>query len=462
MIKLEDFLSLQGSKIHNRVYFRRSSITGVSIDSRTVKKSEAFFSIKGESTDGHKFLRDVVKKGVSLVIINRGSLAAVKKILSETSYITVPDTILALGELARNHRRKFDIPVLCIGGSNGKTTTKDLVSAVLSSNFNVLKTEGNFNNHIGLPLTLLRLKKKHDFAVLEVGCSHFGEIKYLNGIAEPCFGMVTNIGKEHLEFFKNEKGVAKAEFELYDYLRKKKSAVCFMNMDDKFIREYAKKVNDNNKFTYSYGYKTDVKGKFIKFNKDFEPVIKVTGYGKEFDVRISTFGKHSIYNGLAAVAVGLFFGVSQAKIKKALGNFKQASSKRMEITRSKGVIFVNDAYNSNPNSVVMGLETMNEYKGKGEKYVVLSDMLELGRTSKKEHAEIGKLVKKMGFGNLYTYGPDSYNTFKAAIGVENNFYFETKEDMTGMLKAVLNDGDVVYIKGSRGMKMEDVLNRLLN
>lgn len=461
MIKLDDLLNLKGSKVHNRVYFRRSRINGVSIDSRTVKKSEAFFAIKGESTDGHKFLKDVVKKGVSLVVINSRNLAAVKKILSETSYITVTDTILALGELARNHRRKFDIPVLCIGGSNGKTTTKDLVSAVLSSNFNVLKTEGNFNNHIGLPLTLLRLNKKHEFAVLEVGCNHFGEIKYLNGIAEPCFGMVTNIGKEHLEFFKTEKGVAKAEFELYDYLRMK-NGICFMNMDDKFIREYAKKVNDKNKCTYSYGYKTDLKGKFVRFNKDFEPVIKISDGDNEFELRIATFGKHSIYNGLAAAAVGLYFGVSKAKIKKALGNFKQASSKRMEITKSRGIIFVNDAYNSNPNSVVMGLETLNEYNGRGEKYIVLSDMLELGKTSRKEHSEIGKMVKKMGFRNLYTYGPDSYSTFKSAIGIENNFYFDTKEDMTGMLKAVLNEGDVVYIKGSRGMKMEEVLNGLLN
>jgi UDP-N-acetylmuramoyl-tripeptide--D-alanyl-D-alanine ligase len=462
MIKIDDLLNLKGSKVHNRVYFRRSNLTGVSIDSRTVKKSEAFFAIKGESTDGHKFLKDVVKKGVSLVIIDSRNMAAVKKFLSETSYITVPDTTLALGELARNHRRKFDVPVLCIGGSNGKTTTKDLVSAVLSSNFNVLKTEGNFNNHIGLPLTLLRMNKKHDFAVLEVGCNHFGEIKYLMDIAEPRYGMVTNIGKEHLEFFKTEKGVAKAEFELYDYLRKKKSAVCFMNMDDKHIRGYSKKVSKDNQFTYSYEYKTDVKGKFVKFNKNFEPVIKVKGLRKEFELKISTFGKHSIYNGLAAAATGLFFGVPHAKIKKALGNFKQASSKRMEITKSRGIIFVNDAYNSNPNSVVMGLETINEYQGKGEKYVVLSDMLELGKTSRKEHSDIGRLVKRMGFRNLYTYGPDSYSTFKSAIGVENNFYFETKEDMTGMLKTVLNEGDVVYIKGSRGMKMEEVLNGLLN
>lgn len=462
MIKLDDVLSLKGSKIYNRVCFRRTNITGVSIDSRTIKKSEAFFAIKGESTDGHKYLKQVVERGVNLVVICSRYRAQFKTTLSKTPYVTVPDTISALGELARHHRRKFHTPFLAIGGSNGKTTTKDLVSSVLSSKYRVLKTEGNFNNHIGLPLTILRMKKKDEFAVLEVGSNHFGEIEYLNTVAEPDFGMVTNIGKEHLEFFKNERGVAKAEFELYDYLRKEDDGICFMNMDDKYIREYAKKLPGKKKFTYSYGYKTDVKGKFVRFTKDFEPVIRVKGMGKDFEVKVATFGKHSIYNGLAAAAVGLYFKVPVAGIKKALGSFKQASSKRMEVTKHKGMIFINDAYNSNPNSVVMGLETLNEYNTKGQKYILLSDMLELGKTSKKEHSDIGKLVKKMGFRNLYTYGKESYNTFKSAKGVENNFYFESKEDMSQMLKALLRKGDVVYIKGSRGMKMEEVLNNLIN
>ena len=462
MLKLEDFLSLKGSKIYNRVCFRRTNITGVSIDSRTVKKSEAFFAIKGESTDGHKFLEQIVSKGVGLVVISSRKKASVSKLLKKTCFVTVPDTILALGELARSHKRKFDTPVLCIGGSNGKTTTKDLVSSVLSLKYNVLKTEGNFNNHIGLPLTLLRMNSKHQFCVLEVGCNHFGEIKYLNTIAEPDYGLVTNIGKEHLEFFKTEKGVAKAEFELYDYLKKKQDGVCFFNLDDKFIRDYAKKVKDSKKSTYSYGYNSEVTGEFVKFNNNFEPVIKVTRNDKSFELMIATFGKHSIYNGLAAAAIGLYFGVPQSKIKKALGTFKQASSKRMEVTKQKGMIFINDAYNSNPNSVVMGMETVKDYSTKGNKYLVLSDMLELGAASKREHSEIGKLAKKMGFENLYTYGKESFNTFKSAKGVKNNFYFDSKEDMAKMLKAVIKKGDIIYVKGSRGMKMEDVVNSILN
>lgn len=462
MIRLDELLSLKGSKIYNRICFRRTNITGVGIDSRTIKKSEAFFAIKGESTDGHKFLEQVVNKGVNLVVICSRNRAQFKQMLSKTPYITVPDTIFALGELAHIHRKKFKTPFLAIGGSNGKTTTKDLVSAVLSSSFKVLKTEGNFNNHIGLPLTILRMNTRHEIAVLEFGSNHFGEIEYLNKIAEPDFGLVTNIGKEHLEFFKNERGVAKAEFELYDYLKKEEDGFCFMNMDDKYIKEYAGKLPKRKKFTYSYGFKTDITGKFVKFNRDFEPVIRVKGLGKDFEMKIATFGKHSIYNGLAAAAVGLYFGVSPARIKRSLGDFKPSSAKRMEVIKSKGMIFINDSYNSNPNSVQMGLETLKEYKGKGKKFILLSDMLELGKTSKKEHSDIGKLVKKMGFKNLYTFGKKSYYTFKSAKGIENNFYFETKEDLTEMVKAVLKKEDVIYIKGSRGMKMEEVLNGLLN
>jgi UDP-N-acetylmuramoyl-tripeptide--D-alanyl-D-alanine ligase len=456
MLRIKDFEELSGSTIWNGEKIKKIKFKGVAIDSRVVKKSELFIAVKGENTDGHKYLKDVFKRGVKAAVIESKFFNRVKQEFKNKTFIVVPDTIKALGELARNHKNKTKPPVFCIGGSNGKTTTKDLVAAVLSEKYNVLKTEGNFNNHIGLPLTLLRLQKKHNFCVLEVGCSHFGEINYLCEIAEPDYGMITNIGKEHLEFFKNERGVAKAEFELYDYLRNKENKVCFFNIDDKYISRYARNVK--NKYTYGYTNSPDTKGKFKEYNKNFEPVITA---GK-LELTISTFGKHSIFNGLAAAAAGFYFGVAPSKIKTALGSFKQASSKRMEVTKHNGVIYINDAYNSNPNSVKMGLETLKEHKTKGSKHVVLADMLELGSTSKKEHSEIGKLAASMGFKNLYTYGKESYNTFKAAKKIKKNFYFENKEDMASVLRSVIREGDIVYLKGSRGMKMEEVLNQLVN
>ncbi|MEO8209135.1 MAG: UDP-N-acetylmuramoyl-tripeptide--D-alanyl-D-alanine ligase [bacterium] len=457
MLKSDDLISISHIAKKNFDKLKKKKFDNVSIDSRTIKRNDIFFAIKGERTDGHNFLDDVFKKEVLVAVVNEEWFNKAGKKYSGKIFFIVKDTTLALGEFSKIHRSNFNIPILCIGGSNGKTTTKDLTAAVLSQKFNVLKTEGNFNNHIGLPLTLLRLNEHHNFCVLEVGCSHFGEIKYLCEIAMPDYGLITNIGKEHLEFFKDLKGVAQAEFELFDYLKSKKETKIFLNSDDRFIKNYSKKINYEKKFTYSYKFDTDVKGRFKGYNKNFEPEIEISYREKEFKTFISTFGKHSIYNGLAAAATGLFFKVSQSKIKKALQNFKNVSPKRMEVMKVNKMTIINDTYNSNPESVKMGLETMLEFKTKGEKYAVLSDMLELGKVSKMEHSNIGKLAKKLKIKNLYTYGKESYNTFYNAGNLKNNFYFESKEDLIRMMKKNLKSGDVIYVKGSRGMKMEEVV-----
>jgi len=460
MLKLKDLLSVDHSEIILSGLKPDEKFSGVSIDSRNVRKNEIFFAVKGENFDAHKFLNNVFEKGIKIVVVNKSWYKKNKSKYKGKSLVAVEDTIKALGQFASAHRSRFSIPVFCIGGSNGKTTTKDLVSAVLSEKFNVLSTTGNLNNHIGLPLTLLKLKKSHDIAVLEVGCNHFKEVEYLMNIARPEFGMVTNIGKEHLEFFKDLNGVAKAEFELYDYLEKNSGTV-FMNFDDKFIRNKAKKIKKAKVISYSYDFKTDVTGTFEGYNKNYQPVINVHHNSKSFTATISTFGKHSIYNGLAAVTAGLAFKVNVSSIKKALKNFKQNSSKRMEIIDHKGIKFINDSYNSNPESVKMGLETLLGFESKGEKYAVLSDMLELGKGSAEEHSEIGRYALKIGIKNLFTYGKFSLNTFKSAGKIKNNFYFDDKSDLSEMLKRNLRSGDVVYVKGSRGMKMEEVINNII-
>lgn len=460
MIRAEDFFRINTEGFYNIEKVSKYNFESAEIDSRRIKDTQVFFAIKGDNTDGHKYLKDVFKKGVKLAVVEKKWFLKNKKDFKKSSFIVVEDTVLFLGAFAKKHLEKFKIPVLCIGGSNGKTTTKDLVSCVLSQTYNVLKTEGNFNNHIGLPLTLLRLNDKHDFAVLEVGCNHFGEIKYLCEIAKPQFGMITNIGREHLEFFKTVKGVAKAEFELYDYL-KKNNGVCFCNIDDEFIKNYSTKLKKENKFTYSNKKNADVKGKFVKFNKNFEPELSISYKKNSFNVTVATFGKHSIVNGLAAASTGLYFGVSPMKIRKALKEFKPTSTKRMEVIKKNGFTIINDAYNSNPDSVKMGLETINEYNTKGNKYAVLSDMLELGKVSKREHRYIGTLAAKLKLGNLFTTGPESLNTYKSAKGVKNNLYFEKKTDLISYLKNNISKNDVIYVKGSRGMKMEEVVENLI-
>ncbi|CAN5491700.1 UDP-N-acetylmuramoyl-tripeptide--D-alanyl-D-alanine ligase [soil metagenome] len=458
MIDLNDLFKIETKGFYKIEGLDKISFEKASIDSRTVGRKDLFIAIKGDNTDGHKYLKSVFDKGVLAAVVDEKWFRKNKKDFKKNSFIITKDTVSALGDLASNYRDKFTIPVICIGGSNGKTTTKDLTASVLSKKFKVHKTVGNFNNHIGLPLVLLSMDESTQICVLEVGANHFKEVEYLCRIAKPTAGLVTNIGKEHLEFFKNLKGVSKAEFELYDYLLKN-NGICFYNYDDKYIREFALKNNKRNKsISYSYDFNTKIKGKFIKYNTKFEPVISIRSQNSESVTSVSTFGKHSIYNGLAATAIGLHYGLNSSQIKKGLSSFKQSSSKRMELLKSrKGATILNDTYNSNPDSVKMGIETLAEFKAKGNKYVVLGDMLELGASSKKEHSEIGALVRKNNLRNLFTFGKESYNTFLSAAGIENNMYFEDKKELAMEIAKKVSKNDVIYIKGSRGMKMEEVI-----
>jgi len=463
MISYTELLNIESAFPLNSKHLVKKVFPKISIDSRAVKKNDLFLAIKGDTTNGHNFVGKAFDKGVKLAIVEESWFQKNKDKFLNKPFILVKDSTKALGEIARNHKRKFKIPVLCVGGSNGKTTTKDLIAAVLSQKYKVLKTEGNFNNHIGLPLTLLNLNEKHNFCVIETGSNHFGEIKYLCEIAEPDYGIITNIGKEHLEFFKDINGVAKEEFQLFDYLKNKgKETFIFANFDDAYVRKYIEKNKIKDFLPYSYNEKTKVKANFIKYTESFEPVIKVKYNNVSFETKISTFGKHSIYNGIASASVGLYFGVTHNAIKKALSNIKSSGSKRMEIIKKQRKLYINDSYNSNPDSVKLGLETLKEYKSGKQKHIVFGDMLELGNSSKKEHFEIGKLIRKMKFDNLYTFGKESYNTFLGAKGVDNNYYFSEKEDLSEFLKKILKPDDVIYIKGSRGMKMEEIINNILN
>jgi len=457
VITRQEILKLKGEFVQRGKV--SNSYKSVSIDSRSVSINSIFFAIKGETTDGHNYIDNVVKAKAALIFVNRKWFIKNKNKYSKQNFFVVDDTIKSLGKLALIHRDKMNIPVFAVAGSNGKTTTKDLIAEVLSVKFDIIKTEGNFNNHIGLPLTLLRIEDHHNFCIAELGSNHFNELEYLCEIAKPDFALVTNIGKEHLEFFKDLKGVAKEEFQVYDYVSKNGS-VCFYNLDDSYIKTYFNK-HKNNSFTYSYKYKSDVKGKMEGFDNQFRPILSFKYNNKSYRTYINTFGKHSYFNGLPAIAAGLYFGIKPSDILSALKNISNISGKRMEVKEYKGIKVINDAYNSNPDSVKLGLETMKEYKTKGRKHIILSDMLEMGKSTEKVHSDIGKLVRKMKFENLYTYGRDSYHIFKNAKGIKNNFYFKTKDELSDFLKLVVKKGDIVYVKGSRGMQMEDVVNSLL-
>lgn len=457
MILFNDILKVKG-EVRSSFNLPLKKYNNVCINSLQVKKGDIFFAIKGEVNDGHKYIDEVIKRSAGLIFVNNKWYKTNKDKYKRNIFYVVKDTTIALGELAYNYKRRMNIPLLGVAGSNGKTSTKDIIHKVLSNKFNVIKTEGNYNNHIGLPLTLLNIKNKHNFCVAELGSNHFNELEYLCKIAEPDFGLVTNVGKEHMEFFKTLKGVAKEEFTLYDYVTQNGST-CFYNLDDTFINNYYKNHKIKS-FTYSYKYVSNVKGINKGYNKNFNPIIEYQYNGGKHKTHINTFGKHSFYNGLSSIAVGLYFGVAPIQISKALKSLDGISQKRMETNDYSGVKVINDTYNSNPNSVTLGLETMYEYKINGKKHIIISDMLEMGDNSREEHYKLGKIIKKMKFDFVYTYGPMSYNIFEGAKGLKNNFYFENKEILSEFVKLNVKSGDVAYFKGSRGMKIEEVVENI--
>ncbi len=460
-IGLEDFKKLRKCRVYGNTESGKITFSGVSIDSRSCKKTDLFFAIKGERFDGHDFVKDLLKKGTKGAVvsqkwhnkINKNESGFFKKYL----LVVVDDTVKSLGGLASIHRNKFPVPVLAVGGSNGKTTVKEYIAGVLSKKFNVLKTEGNFNNEYGVPLTLFNLNEKHGFCVIETGANHFGEIAYLCNIAKPQFGIITNIGKEHLEFFKDLKGVAKAECEMVDYLYEN-YGMFFLNKDDVYLGKKAPKTGIKS-FSFGKNAKADVKGRIRSFS-GFNPVIEVR-YGKEkFPAKLKMIGSQSFEAALCASAVGFYFGIKPSLIKKALEDVDLHKNKRNELKNNNGIWVIDDTYNSNPDSVKAALENMKRFRVNGKKHIVLADMLELGNMSIKEHLNTGKLVKSYGFENLYTYGNCSYNTFKGAGGLKNNFYFSDKRTLIEFLRLNLKKGDIVLVKGSRSMKMEEVVESL--
>lgn len=437
------------------------SLTGVTIDSRSVRPGDLFVALKGERVDGHDFITKAIEAGAAAVVLGRAWTSRNEALMLSLPVprLVVEDTVKALGELARVYRRKFDIPVIAIGGSNGKTTTKDMIKAVLETRSVVLATEGNLNNHLGVPLTLFRLEKKHKAAVVEIGTNHPGEISYLCDILLPTHGLVTNIGAEHLEFFRTLGGVAKAEGELFDWLKtyRSKTSKVFINADDRFLAKRIRSIR--NAVTYGFrATRATVRGKNLVLSDDARPRFQVKFKSRSFPIELSVPGVHSSTNALAAAAVGLAFQVPPTNIQRALHAFKPAG-KRMEVIEMGGITVLNDTYNSNPDSVRVALQTVGAMKTTGKRIAVLADMLELGPESASMHRQVAREAAKNGVEYLLTYGSLSKETHTAS-NARFKAHYEQKNMLSEYLAELLSPGDVVLVKGSRGMKMEDVVTFL--
>ncbi|MCX6133171.1 MAG: UDP-N-acetylmuramoyl-tripeptide--D-alanyl-D-alanine ligase [Ignavibacteriales bacterium] len=432
---------------------------GISTDSRTVGHGKLFIALHGEKFDGHNFITKAVESGAAAIIADAKWAEANPIMVSSLNLprLIVEDTVTAFGQLANLHRKKFKIPVVVIGGSNGKTTTKEMVSSVLRTKFRVLSTEGNLNNHIGVPQTLLRLERQHQIAVVEIGTNHFGEIAHLCSVAEPTHVLITNVGREHLEFFGTVEGVAKAEGEAFEWIRKNRrsKAVGFINQDDVRVRKQAKGLRKAITFGFNKG-PAMLKGKILSFDDNARALLEMKPKGKKaFRVQVAVPGHHNAMNALAAAAVGLAFKVPAKRIAEALSSFTSAS-KRMQVLKLDRITVLNDTYNSNPDSALAALNVLEGVISKGKKIAVLADMLELGKNAADEHGRIGREVAKSGVRHLLTYGPLSQNTHIESTVVFKS-HFAEKKPLCEHLAELISPGDVVLVKGSRGMKMEEVV-----
>ncbi len=429
----------------------QQAISGFCIDSRAIQPGEIFIAIKGEKFDGHQFIPDVITKDVQNFIVSKSWYETQKNEELIGNYFLVNDTLVALQEISRYFRLKFEIPVLALTGSNGKTTTKEMIAAVLSQKYNVLKNKGNLNNHVGVPLSLLEMTDEHEIAIIEMGTNHRGEIARLAEIANPTCGLITNIGPAHLEFFGSLEGVYQAKSELWQYLEKN-GQIAFVNVDDKLLSKNLPSVTKV--VTYGFENKAQVQGKFLGLDAEGRSSFSVN----QIEINLGMVGMHNIYNALAAVTVGLEFDLNLNQIKVALEKFLP-TSKRMEVIRKKGLVIINDCYNSNPESARKALLTLSQMETRGKRIAVLADMLELGDWGESEHQGIGEYVVSLGnIDHLLTFGPLSNLTTQQAekLGLKAAVHFDDKKELIKYLKSIIDEDDLLLIKGSRGMAMEEV------
>lgn len=429
-------------------------------DSREIEGGELFFALKGERFDGNAFAASAIEKGASYAVVSDPAVAA----SDETRCLLVGDTLKALQDLARYHRaslsvsgnRSGTLPVLALTGTNGKTTTKELIRAVLSSRYNVLATEGNLNNHIGVPLTLLRLAPQHDMAVIEMGASAPGEIAALCRIALPNYGLITNVGKAHLAGFGSFEGVKRAKGELYDYLQRTADRA-FVNMDNPDLRGMASSRPDLSTIPYGLEYS----GSSVLPSCASEPYLSVKLSGGNI-VRTHLIGAYNADNVMAAIAVGGYFGIPEEEAAAAIGAYVP-SNKRSQLEKRGSNTYILDTYNANPTSMSAALDNLASMQA-GKKAVMLGDMLELGEDSLREHEAVVRKVASLAPRYAFFVGKE----FSSAIACEDisslldesgikSFVFQNSDELASYLRSHPLDDTLILVKGSRGMKMEKIL-----
>jgi UDP-N-acetylmuramoyl-tripeptide--D-alanyl-D-alanine ligase len=429
-----------------------AQVRGVCIDSRIVKKGEVFIAVKGDVFDGHDFIDAVIAKGVRVLVVHKPIKVRGLKI----SVIRVKDTVRALGDIARFHRLRFKIPVIALTGSTGKTTTKEMIAIVLGRKYKVLKNEGTQNNHIGVPMTLLKLKPQHKIVILECGTNQPKDIIWLADVARPNMAVFTNIGESHLEGLKSVQGVLNEKWELTSFMGRQDTVI--INADDALLSRRVKK-NIFKVMTYGMGPQADwkashtniVSGRYLSFQVS----------GKK--IELNSCGISNVYNALAAICCGMFFKVPLHDIARALKLFEFPQGRGQIVRLGKGWM-INDTYNANPVSMRSALQTLQAIDTKSKRIFVAADMLELGKSSRALHQALGADIAAGGVDVLITVGPlaKASATYAKPLNKKMQvFACRDVESAQKCLAKVFRNGDAVLIKGSRRMRMEQVAEFLL-
>ncbi len=407
-----------------------------STDSRKIQSGDIFFALKGDSFNGNKYAAQCLKQGASYVIVDE----EIEDKNDQT--IMVADVLTFIQELATYHRRQFNIPIVAIAGSNGKTTTKELLISVLSKQFKTHATAGNFNNHIGVPLTLLSMPLDTEIGLIEIGTNAFGEIAFLSKMVEPSHGIITNIGKEHLEGFGDIEGVAREESELFHYLMKHEG-IAFVNGDDMYLNRMAHRLT--NKITYSISNaEVDVYGEVL----NTAPDLKIAYHDVVINSMLS--GLHNAQNIIASVAIGSHFGIQPSKIAEGVNDY-EPSNNRSETKHIGDNHFLLDAYNANPSSMEAAIDTFATINHPS-KVILLGDMFEMGNTAMEEHRKIAEYALSKDIPTILTG-----SQFAAAITDQKVKIYTTTDELIDYLKSHSYRDTWFLVKGSRGMKMERVL-----
>ena len=420
-------------------------ILGVVIDSRKVGKGAMFAALKGEHVDGHSYIAKAFELGAVCCLAEYAPEGV------SGSVIVVPDVAQAMKDLAEAYRKRFDIPVIGIAGSVGKTTAKEMVAAVLSSKYNVLKTEKNLNNELGVPLTVFRMEPEHEAAVIEMGISDFGEMRRLAKIVRPTMAVYTLIGHAHLERLHDRNGVLRAKTEMVEFMPE--DGTLFLNADDDLLASYECRQE---RVLYGLEPDADVRAENLSYEGLHGMSCDIVSGERRIHVNIPAYGKHMVYAALEGAAVGLKLGLSDNEIAAGIANYETVG-RRASISDTGFITLVDDCYNANPDSVMCGIDSLSQSAGR--KVCILGDMLEMGENREALHAQVGRYAADKGTALLLCVGELSRNTCKAAEGIDS-LHFETNAELIKALPQLIRKGDTVLVKASHSMKFEEISEAL--